>query len=65
MMNIYAISVFGTAVTLPIMLIIFKFSTFLEVRSDSLNPCHFVSGVPSNDNENSNYAGNYSTPLFG
>ena len=30
-MNIYAISVFGTAVTLPIMLIIYKFSTSLEV----------------------------------
>ena len=37
-MNIYAISVFGTAVTLPIMLIIFKFSTLLEVGAKKLNP---------------------------
>ena len=31
-MNIYAISVFGTAVTLPIVLIIYKFSSLLEVQ---------------------------------
>lgn len=32
-MNVYAISIFGTSVTLPIMLIIFKYSDKFQVIS--------------------------------
>jgi len=56
MMNIYAISVFGTAVTLPIMLIIFKFSTLLEAYHPTITKIrimlaitllHFLVDIPA------------------
>lgn len=44
-MNIYAISVFGTAVTLPIMLIIYKFSTSLEAYHPTITKIRIMLAI--------------------
>ena len=64
-MNIYAISVFGTAVTLPIVLIIYKFSSLLEVLINLNSKFNLFEGIPSDNNENTHHAGNYATAYYG
>jgi len=44
-MNIYAISVFGTAVTLPIVLIIYKFSSLLEAYHPTITKIRIMLAI--------------------
>ena len=59
-MTIYAISVFGISISLPITLIIYRYSTKLEVKQKlyiTINQIYiFFSGVPSNCNQSSHHS---------